>query len=1340
MGHIDGITRHGTFTYVSDCSHEEGDIQVKLDDTYLMRCKKVSSLSDMPSSQSEEESLGQLPSQQAIDRYLKPQSPFVFLNDKANRDTFQSLLEVWNLSDHIVLPVILKDGDSPWTVLVLTRIMTMAKEYGCKVVIALFGYYNNWCHDFITGRIPVIRFFSNVVDNDNDIGGNIEVYKIWYECRHRRDRHSHYILSSLGDRSIISKLVHRFNSIVCQCGPPDYLTILLKKHQHIQILHLHNVEQYLRGSVNGFFLELTSHFQPDIRQLIGQEIAKECPGLNEIGIILPENATVGCDIIKRYCVHDEGHLVIPTLIEHDLPDNDRVIVFNLTHTSDSRCVQDLLEATIYNEDFAQFSFLIVDPNAILFTKSYKHQTDKNKDSRDSGRSDKAICLTSVSGLNKQQIDVKTVGHGECHLSTLTVPYRNDYVGTYVISTGEIPENQLIVSKAKEVLTVNFVEGNSGALELELQTRKTAMGKLETKEETCTNKFPPTSCLKDLILGSIKPDYCLFSNAPKLVQCLHEWKTLAQPLKSSLLFRVVRSLVDNPPITTEGYSEEFSEWALAAPRVIVELIAKKTDLDNLIQLLVDYLQLKTPEKANKILEHPSIQCDLFYQAQLFLDKRKQNAKFLHDISERSREEIYANIGLILCHLGRTTELSTILKSCTDMCIVSCLLYSVGILKYEVEAPVGHGKVLKSPNDHARLRECVEKYETLAQNIIDQLYRKDRSLPKYLCESILASVGKKVINLAFMVEAKPFFSTAAWKEILNTDWWGELRRVPWWKVPFYVLFPCFSNELHSTNQENDDYRRVNSQEVGTNNSQGNSDQQQTKKDYYNIPGVKSFFHSIAFATLLVVFSISVLTGLHKQIQTLEYIILVWMVILFVEEIRQMLSCFAYFSGLRIKRKLLQYFTDFWNVLDLILFLLYGIAFILRVVAFLVDSDLTLTVAHALFAVVVVALFVRSLQFVCMHKIGPILIMIRHMSEDLFYFMLVLFIIVLGYGVAIHSVLYPSSSLSWTLLNDVIQQPYLQIYGEIDVDPILTAPDNPDTADPDSAPGFRNYFGMILAGTYLLFTNILLLNLLIAMFNSSYVNVKQESIYHHLRHMHTVLTEYRNKSFLPPPLVIFDYIYRIIKKCCNRRQDGGETSRVEQSMDSVTRKAIQDVIKTAVDEHDKVDDTAPKWYQTSMVEDNKEIKYGLTDIKQKINLLSGTVSEIIKHLSDTYGVIRDGANKSEHTASEVANIVSGKQTLKEQISTAIKTDIQTLKDQISTDITTEIKLIKDDISTVKEKINLPYEVANITSDIQTLKDQISTDIKVDIQTLKDQIKHINHQQNEILNRIKQISSLKQ
>ena len=187
------------------------------------------------------------------------------------------------------------------------------------------------------------------------------------------------------------------------------------------------------------------------------------------------------------------HLDIPTLIEQDLPDNDRVIVFNLTHTSDSRCVQDLLKTTIYNEDFAQFSFLIVDPNALLFTKSYKHQTDKTEDSRDSGdcrRSDKAISLTSVSGLNKQQIVMKTVGHGECHLSTLTVPYRNDYVGTYVISTGEIPENQILVSKAKEVLTVNFVEGNSGALKLDLQTRKTAMGKLETREEHVQTNSPP----------------------------------------------------------------------------------------------------------------------------------------------------------------------------------------------------------------------------------------------------------------------------------------------------------------------------------------------------------------------------------------------------------------------------------------------------------------------------------------------------------------------------------------------------------------------------------------------------------------------------------------------------------------------------------------------------------------------------------------------------------------------------------------------------------------------------------------------------------------------------------
>ena len=100
----------------------------------------------------------------------------------------------------------------------------------------------------------------------------------------------------------------------------------------------------------------------------------------------------------------------------------------------------------------------------------------------------------------------------------------------------------------------------------------------------------------------------------------------------------------------------------------------------------------------------------------------------------------------------------------MCLVSCLLYSVGVLKYEVELSLKHEGVFDKPVDHDRLRECIKKFETLAERIVHKLYEKDNILPTRLFESRIDSIKTDVIDLAFMVQAKPFISDPACTEFL------------------------------------------------------------------------------------------------------------------------------------------------------------------------------------------------------------------------------------------------------------------------------------------------------------------------------------------------------------------------------------------------------------------------------------------------------------------------------------------------------------------------------------------------------------------------------------------------
>ena len=188
--------------------------------------------------------------------------------------------------------------------------------------------------------------------------------------------------------------------------------------------------------------------------------------------------------------------------------------------------------------------------------------------------------------------------------------------------------------------------------------------------------------------------------------------------------------------------------------------------------------------------------------------------------------------------------------------------------------------------------------------------------------------------------------------------------------------------------------------------------------------------------------------------------------------------------------------------------------------------MAVAHVLFAIDTVVLYARSLQFFVMNeKIGPLLIMIRSMFYDLILFMLILLITLLGYGVALHSILNPYFTFNWSLINGVLHIPYFQIYGELGVEEILHSANG--TVDEDTEPEYRNYLGLALAGSYLLFTNIMLINLLIAMFNSTYIKIEEDAAYYNVINMNEVLLEYKEKLPLPPPIVIFTYIPRICNK---------------------------------------------------------------------------------------------------------------------------------------------------------------------------------------------------------------------
>uniref|UniRef100_A0AAQ4QI11 Ion transport domain-containing protein n=1 Tax=Gasterosteus aculeatus aculeatus TaxID=481459 RepID=A0AAQ4QI11_GASAC len=150
---------------------------------------------------------------------------------------------------------------------------------------------------------------------------------------------------------------------------------------------------------------------------------------------------------------------------------------------------------------------------------------------------------------------------------------------------------------------------------------------------------------------------------------------------------------------------------------------------------------------------------------------------------------------------------------------------------------------------------------------------------------------------------------------------------------------------------------------------------------------------------------------------------------------------------------------------------------------------------------------------------------------------------------AILHPDQEPTWRLARNIFYMPYWMIYGEVFADSIdLYAMEiNPPCGDhlfdedgkklPPCIPGA--WLTPAIMACYLLVANILLVNLLIAVFNNTFCEIKSISnqVWKFQRYQLTMTFHYC--PILPPPLIIFSHIYilfnRLFRRCSRKKQDG-------------------------------------------------------------------------------------------------------------------------------------------------------------------------------------------------------------
>ncbi|CAH8492201.1 unnamed protein product [Heterobilharzia americana] len=322
-------------------------------------------------------------------------------------------------------------------------------------------------------------------------------------------------------------------------------------------------------------------------------------------------------------------------------------------------------------------------------------------------------------------------------------------------------------------------------------------------------------------------------------------------------------------------------------------------------------------------------------------------------------------------------------------------------------------------------------------------------------------------------------------------------------------------------------------------------------YSSPSMKFCLHSIFHLLFLVLFSIVCVYNLHFAFSRMELISLSYVLGYAFEEIRQMILE-ASRDGFG------DYFRDGWNWIDLLATGLTFIGFCTRMnvidkqaTEFEEAHDVVLYSTRNLYLLGLNLFYMRTLYITSISPIiGPRLKMMADMlRKDLIPLLLVFAIFIFSYGVWFQGLIYPNSfyetqeqrqrkylmnNSEFSRRRDMQRLGLLTSFSELfrrsfysifEVSIVLEEETCEGNRYCGSEFGFHTVIFFVLV-LYVGIVNIILINLLIALFSNTVSRIDQRSTAHWLAGRYKMVKEYSERTMLPPPLNTLCIIYELIR----------------------------------------------------------------------------------------------------------------------------------------------------------------------------------------------------------------------
>uniref|UniRef100_A0A665W5A7 Transient receptor potential cation channel, subfamily M, member 1b n=1 Tax=Echeneis naucrates TaxID=173247 RepID=A0A665W5A7_ECHNA len=299
-----------------------------------------------------------------------------------------------------------------------------------------------------------------------------------------------------------------------------------------------------------------------------------------------------------------------------------------------------------------------------------------------------------------------------------------------------------------------------------------------------------------------------------------------------------------------------------------------------------------------------------------------------------------------------------------------------------------------------------------------------------------------------------------------------------------------------------------------------------EFYDAPFTKFWFNTISYLGYLMLYNYIILVKMERWPSIQEWTVIAYILTLGTEKVRQILMS----EPGKLKQKISVWLEEYWNITDLVAISTFLLGLMLRL-----QHEPYMGYGRVIYCIDIIFWYIRVLDIFGVNKyLGPYVMMIGKMMIDMMYFVVIMLVVLMSFGVARQAILHPDEEPTWRLARNIFYMPYWMIYGEVFADSIDLIC---DFKLPPCIPGA--WLTPAIMACYLLVANILLVNLLIAVFNNTFFEVKSISNQVWKFQRYQLIMTFHDRPILPPPLIILSHLYilcsRVFRRCARKRQEG-------------------------------------------------------------------------------------------------------------------------------------------------------------------------------------------------------------